>query len=162
MNRQHRARRQMALWPAPIQPVTPMVQHAGGIISSGSALTQPTPPAHQGSPSTSCFPGFAMQGGMISPTSDVQAQQMQHQRSSLPLQRSKRISLHHASPRVSTPAITSAQQPHSPLISTCFQAPASAQSNYCSTTFQKHYHQLGKLSRSCLPFIIRRALFVLG
>src|SRR5947199_2793062 len=98
MNRHQQSRRHPGLVP-PLQPVDPMSQAAReGVFSSSPAL-QPTPPSQNSSPSASKSPGFAVQGGISSPSSDLhlpqppppppqhQHQQQQQQQQQLQQQR---------------------------------------------------------------------------
>jgi hypothetical protein len=160
MNRHQQSRRHPAQVP-PLQPVDPMSQAAReGVFSSSPAL-QPTPPSQNSSPSTSKSPGFAMQGGMSPPSSDLQAQHMQQHQRPLPPQRPRSFPPRQPFPRpqggsVNAPA---AQQPL--LSPTNSEAPPVMHQAYYPPSFQKHYDQLGKLSRSLFFPYPSRALFVL-
>lgn len=155
LNRQQQVRQRPVVAP-PIQTVNPIPHSGGSHNFAGSPLPQPTPPSQHSSPSTARSPGFALQGGMTSPTSDLQAQHVQQrsiassQRGSFPSQ-----------PR------THSRNLSSPVTSQPMQGSRNAtgimpQSNYYPPSFQKHYDQLGKLTRSFSPFLVCGALFVLG
>jgi hypothetical protein len=99
-----------------------------------------------------------MQGGMSSPSSELQAQHLQqHQRPQPPQQPRSfppRQTFHR--PRggsVNAPAA------HQPLLSpTNSEAPSVVHQAYYPPSFQKHYDQLGKLSRSFSFLCCSRAL----
>ena len=147
MNRHQQSRRHPALVP-PLQPVDPMSQAAReGVFSSSPAL-QPTPPSQTSSPSTSKSPGFAMQGGISSPPSELQAQHLQQHQRSQPPQQPRPFPPRQPFPRPRGGSVN-ATTTHQPLLSpTNSEAPPVIHQAYYPPSFQKHYDQLGKLSRS--------------
>lgn len=160
MNRHQQARRNPAQV-ASLHTSMPMSQAAGEGVFSSSPSLQPTPTSQNSSPSTTKSPNFATQGGMSSPSSDLQTQHLQHQQRSLPPQRPRSFP---RGPQASRPRGSSGTTPvqHQPLFSpVTTQASPMMQQNYYPPSFQKHYDQLGKLSRSFSPPFLYRALFVL-
>jgi len=151
INRQQQSQRHRMLAPPPLQTVDTM-SHArrDGILANLPSL-QPTPPSQHPSPPTARSPGHALQGGMSSPTSDLQAQHHQQQQRPLqPLQHDQFPP--RPRPQNRTASSSGSSQPVlSPLRP---QIPATSQANYYPASFQKHYDQLGKLSRSLLPFLL--------
>ncbi len=155
LNRQQQVR-QRPVAPPPSQSVNPSSHIGGPGNFSGSPTGQPTPPSQHSSPSTARSPGFALQGGVNSPVSDLQAQHPQ-QRPMAPSQRPSFPTQHRAHSRnLSSPATSqpSANARHS--------ASATHQRAYYPSSFQKHYDQLGKLSPFFSPSLACGALFVLG
>ena len=138
---QHRHRASMA---PPIQTVNPTTQAAGSRGFAGSPTAQPTPPSQHSSPSTARSPGFALQGGMTTPATEMAAQQPQQQQQVRPLPPSHPVSFPpqpRAQPRsLSGPGPAQAYPPRS------------QPESYYPASFQKHYTQLGKLPRSLPPF----------
>jgi hypothetical protein len=157
MNRHQQSRRHPALIP-PLQPVDPMSQAAReGVFSSSPAL-QPTPPSQNSSPSTSKSPGFAMQGGMSSPSSELQAQHLQHHQRPPPPQQPRSFPPRQPFPQPRGGSVN-APTAHQPLLSpTNSEAPSVMHQAYYPPSFQKHYDQLGKLSRSFSFLCSSRAL----
>lgn len=157
MNRHQQSRRHPALVP-PLQPVDPMSQAAReGVFSSSPAL-QPTPPSQNSSPSTSKSPGFAMQGGISSPPSELQAQHLQQHQRSQPPQQPRPFPPRQPFPR-SRGGSVNVIAAHQPLLSpTNSEAPPVIHQAYYPPSFQKHYDQLGKLSRSFSFLCFSRAL----
>ena len=160
MNRHQQSRRHPGLVP-PLQSIDPMSQAAReGVFSSSPAL-QPTPPSQNSSPSTSKSPGFAMQGGMSSPPSELQAQHLQQHQRSQPPQQPRPFPPRQPFPRPRGGSVN-APAAHQPLLSpTNSEAPPVVHHAYYPPSFQKHYDQLGKLSRSFFFPRPSRALFVL-
>jgi hypothetical protein len=169
MNRHQQSRRHIAQAP-PLQPVDPMSQAAReGVFSSSPAL-QPTPPSQTSSPSTSKSPGFAVQGGMASPSSDLQAQHLQQQQQQPPAQQQPRplppprpmsFPPRQPFPRPRGGSVNVPTGQQSLLSPTNSEAPSVIHQAYYPPAFQKHYAQLGKLSRSLFFPCPSRALFVL-
>ena len=158
LNRQQQARHRPAMAP-PIQTVNQSSQVGAPRNFAGSPSTQPTPPSQHSSPSTARSPGFALQGGMTSPTADMGAQQTQQQQQGRHLPPPQ----HNAFPpppraetrTLSNPSTSQAFPPRT-------QPSAIMQESYYPASFQKHYSQLGKLTRSFFfPFPACGALFVL-
>lgn len=158
LNRQQQVR-QRPVVPPPIQTVNLPSSSTGNPGFQSLPRVQPTPPSQQSSPSTSRSPGFALQGGMVSPPADLQAQQMQ-QRALPTLQHQNTYPSqhrHHMRSMSATTANNSYNQAR--MLPT-----TSMHSGYYPTNnFQKHYEQLGKLTPS-LPssLLTHGALFVLG
>jgi hypothetical protein len=152
--RQQQAQRNPTMNAPPIQTVNAVPQSQGQSAFSHSPAMQPTPPSQNSSPSAARSPHFALQGGMTSPASDLQAQhQQQHQRTASSQQ--QRNAFQQARPQIRPrPSSGIVQQQQSPTVA---QPPG----NYYPTSFQKHYDQLGKLSRSIFPLSACGALFVL-
>ncbi|KIW25028.1 hypothetical protein, variant 3 [Cladophialophora immunda] len=105
----------------------------------------PTPPSQHSSPSTARSPGFALQGGMTSPAMDMATQTPQQQlqaRTLPPPHRSSFLaqSRHQGHP-MSGPSTSQAYPPRT------------QQESYYPASFQKHYTQLGKLTRSIVPLL---------
>jgi len=150
MNRQQQARRLPTGIAPKLEPIYPMV-HASreGVFSNHSPQLQPTPPSQTSSPSTSKSPGFAMQGGISPTAAEFQAQQQQQQQLSRPQQRPPRRSLTQPTfqPMEGLPA--PGPQPNLPLNTTATMP--GVPSAYYPSPFQKHYDQLGKLTRPLLP-----------
>jgi hypothetical protein len=151
LSRQQQVRQRPILAP-PIQTVN-QSPHLGQPRNSPNK--QPTPPSQHSSPSTARSPGFALQGGMASPASDLQAQHTQRpmgptQHHSFPSQ--PRTHLRQLSTPITTQSIQGQRLPTS----------AAHNGNYYPASFQKHYDQLGKLALSFFPFPSCGALFVLG
>jgi hypothetical protein len=146
LNRQQQARHRPAMAP-PIQTVNPSSQVGGQRSFAGSPTVQPTPPSQQSSPSTARSPGFALQSGMTSPAIDVAVQQPQQQQSGRPLPPSQQHNFAHQrrvqSRQLSNPNTTQTFAPRPPSNPTL-------QDNYYPASFQKHYSQLGKLTRPLL------------
>ena len=155
LNRQQQVRQRPIAAP-PLQTVNQSSRIASQGNFAGSPTGQPTPPSQHSSPSTTRSPGFALQGGMASPASDLQAQHSQ-QRTMAPSQRPSFPPQHRAHSRnLSSPATSR------PLPSAQHPTSAAHQSAYYPSSFQKHYDQLGKLSPSLFPSPVCGALFVLG
>ena len=152
LNRQQQARHRPSMAP-PLQTVNPTTQTGGPRNFVGSPTGQPTPPSQHSSPSTAISPGFALQGGMTSPATDMGTQQPQQQQQVRSLRPSHPSSF--------------APQPRSQVRS--MSSPNSAQpyptrtqqESYYPASFQKHYTQLGKLTCSFFSFPACGALFVL-
>ena len=159
MSRQQQARRNPTFMP-PLQPVNPTSQAAGQGVFSSSPSLQPTPPSQHSSPTASKSPNFAMQGGMSSPTSDLQAQHLQHHPAPLPPQRPDSFTPRPPLARSQSGSVSAS--PANPPLGPQLSMQRAMQTHYYPTTFQKHYDQLGKLSRPFLPSLAYRALFVLG
>ena len=160
INRQQQSGRIPTFVP-PLQPVNPMTQAAGEGVFSSSPSLRPTPPSQTSSPSTSKSPGYAMQGGVSSPTSELQAQHQQHQQRPLPPQRPNTFPPQAPLARLNPTGMTdvAVQQP---LMSPAKPSVSSSMHhNYYPPSFQKHYDQLGKLSPSYFPSFLNGALFVL-
>ena len=154
LNRQQQVRQRPIAAP-PLQTGNPSSRGGQGNFA-GSPTGQPTPPSQHSSPSTGRSPGFALQGGMTSPASDLQAQNHQ-QRPMAPSQRPSFPPQHRAHSRnLSSPATSR------PLPSAQHPTSAAHQSAYYPSSFQKHYDQLGKLSPFLFPSPVCGALFVLG
>ena len=117
---------------------------------SHSPSVQATSSSQTSSPSTGKSPGYLVQGGMSPPSSDIQAQQ-QMQQGVNPHQQP--TFLHHSNmPRPPTSSFNPSTNAPSSSIPT----------GYYPSSFQKHYDQLGKLTRFLFPpFPVYRALFVL-
>jgi hypothetical protein len=143
LNRQHRQRPPMA---PPIQTVNATSPAGGRRNFAGSPTAQPTPPSQHSSPSTARSPGFALQGGMTSPVTDLGAQQPQQQQAR-PLPPSHPHSFS-SQPRQQIRSLSqqSGQQAY---------PPRSQPETYYSASFQKHYNQLGKLT----PFVLDPCLW---
>ena len=155
LSRQQQVRQRPAA--PPIQTVNASPRVGGMRNFAASPTGQPTPPSQHSSPSTTRSPGFAMQSGMTSPASDLQAQHPQ-QRPLPPTQ----SSIFPQQPRthlrnVSAPGTS--QPMHNPRHA---GAHAGAQGSYYPPSFQKHYDQLGKLPHFFFPLFACGALFVLG
>lgn len=152
--RQQQAQRNPGMNAPPLQPATAVPQSQGQGAFSHSPTLQPTPPSQNLSPSASRSPHFALQGGMTSPVSDLQAQhQQQHQRA--PSSQQQRSGFQQARSQIrSRPSSGIVQQQQPPTL-------AQPSGNYYPASFQKHYDQLGKLSRSLFPSLACGALFVL-
>jgi len=151
--RQQQAQRNPNMRVPPIQTVNSVPQPQGQSVFSHSPAMQPTPPSQTSSPSAARSPHFTLHGGMTSPTSDLQAQHpQQHQQP--PLQQ-QRDSYRQARPRIQSRTSSGIIQPQ--------QSPAMAQQSrsFYPASFQKHYDQLGKLSRFLFSYPARGALFVL-
>ena len=158
MNRQQQARRMPAGIAPKLEPVNPMVQaNREGVFSNQSPQLQPTPPSQTSSPSTSKSPGFMMQGGISPSGADFQAQhqpqqqQQQQQQLPRPSQQPPPRSLTHPPFPLAAEQMAPVHQPNVPM-STGGAMPG-VPSTYYPSPFQKHYDQLGKLSRpllSCL------------
>ena len=134
----------------PIQTVNPTTQAGGRRNFASSPTAQPTPPSQHSSPSTARSPGFALQGGMTSPATEMPAQQPQQGRqlnSSQPSSYPPQPRAHLRS--LSGPSPTQAYHPRS------------QPEGYYPASFQKHYTQLGKLTRPSLSLSACGALFVL-
>ena len=157
MNRLQQNRRSAQI--PPIQPVNPTSQAAGEGVFSSSPSLQPTPPSQSSSPSASKSPGFVVQGGMASPAPDLQTQPMQYQPRPMPQPRPKSFPPRptQARPMVSQTPFSEGQQTHAAPLQ-----PQPPSQNYYPPTFQKHYDQLGKLSRLLSPFLSQSSLVVLG
>jgi len=143
LSRQQHVRQRPVMAP-PLQTVNPSSQIGGPSNFAGSPAVQPTPPSQHSSPSTARSPGFALQGGMSSPGTDLQAQPPPQQQRPLP------SAPHHTLPPQPRPqmagmppAVTS--QPYPPRTQTMMQ------NTYYPASFQKHYDQLGKLTRFLSP-----------
>ncbi|KAL2394260.1 hypothetical protein ABEF92_001347 [Exophiala dermatitidis] len=125
LNRQQQARHRPAMAP-PIQ--------------------TPTPPSQHSSPSNARSPGFALQGGMASPATDISAQHSQQsqppqqQNRPLPQPGSFPSQPRHPARQLSQ---SDSSQPYPPRT----QPNHMMQDNYYPTSFQKHYSQLGKLTQ---------------
>ncbi|KAL2431573.1 hypothetical protein ABEF95_011607 [Exophiala dermatitidis] len=137
LNRQQQARHRPAMAP-PIQ--------------------TPTPPSQHSSPSNARSPGFALQGGMASPATDISSQQSQQPQQNRPLPQpgSFPSQPRHPARQLSQ---SDSSQPYPPRT----QPNHMMQDNYYPTSFQKHYSQLGKLTRvpcffSCLWSFVRPRL----
>lgn len=146
LNRQQQVRQRPVVAP-PIQTVNQTPRGGGPHNFAGSPTAQPTPPSQHSSPSTARSPGFALQGGMTSPGSDLQAQHVQ--------QRSMTSSQHQSFPSQPRTHMRNLQGHRNP-------AGVVSQSNYYPASFQKHYDQLGKLTHFLNSFPACGALFVLG
>ncbi|KIW96377.1 uncharacterized protein Z519_03446 [Cladophialophora bantiana CBS 173.52] len=138
LNRQQQTRHRPTMAP-PIQTVNPP-SHVGGTRTfAGSPTAQPTPPSQHSSPSTARSPGFALQGGMTSPATEMATQQHQQQ------PQGRTIPPPHRGSFLPQP------RPQGHLLSgpTTSQAypPRTQQETYYSASFQKHYTQLGKLTQ---------------
>jgi hypothetical protein len=143
--RQQQAHRNPSMQAPPIQTVNAVPPSQGQGVFSHSPALQPTPPSHNSSPSAARSPQF--------PLPDLQGQHsQQHQHSS---SQQQRHSFQQARPQIrSRPSSGIIQPQQSPTVA---QPPA----NYYPASFQKHYDQLGKLSRSLLSLLVCGALFVL-
>lgn len=118
-----------------------------------SPQLQPTPTSHVSSPSAAKSPGFALQGGMSPTGTDFQAQQQQQQqpRSQL-LQRSRTFSQTQPAVGVQHPDTVEAIGDPQSVMPVTTAAVSSHPSSYYPSPFQKHYDQLGKLSRPTPSF----------
>jgi len=145
LSRQQQARHRPAMAP-PIQTVNSSSQSGGQRSFAGSPTVQPTPPSQNSSPSTARSPGFALQGGMTSPATDMTTQQPQQQQQQVrPLPPSQQ---HAFAPQRRVPAArTFPNQPTAQAFPPRAQANPTMQDNYYPASFQKHYSQLGKLTR---------------
>lgn len=157
LNRQQQARHRPAMAP-PIQTVNHSSQVGAQRNFAGSPTAQPTPPSQHSSPSTARSPGFALQGGMTSPATDMTTQQPHPQQQAPPLP-SPHPTSYPSQPRVPARSLSNhnasqAFPPHS-------QPHQVIQENYYPASFQKHYSQLGKLTRSIFPPSACGAMFVL-
>ncbi|KIX02045.1 uncharacterized protein Z518_07984 [Rhinocladiella mackenziei CBS 650.93] len=143
LSRQQQAKNRPVMAP-PIQTVNPSSQAGGQRNFAGSPTGQPTPPSQHSSPSTARSPGFALQGGMTSPATEMAAQQTQQHQQARPLPPSQQNpfpSQHRAQARsISTPGASQAFPPRT-------QPTSSVQDSYYPASFQKHYTQLGKLTQ---------------
>ena len=155
MNRQHYNRRTHS-GPPPLQPVGSLLLSNRDGVYSNPPYQQHTSSSQSSSPSTSRSPAFITQGGISSPTADFAAQQPpQHtSRPMLPPQHSSYLGP--GQPETAAPG-PSGGAPR--LMSPNRQR---AQAQYYPASFQKHYDQLGKLSRFLFPSCFSGALFVLG
>ena len=155
LNRQQQVRQRPVAAP-PLQTVNPSSRVGGSGNFAGSPTGQPTPSSQHSSPSAARSPGFALQGGMTSPASDLQAQHAQ--------QRSVPHTQHHSFPPQHRAHSRNLSSPVTSQPMTGVRHPTSTapQSSYYPPSFQKHYDQLGKLSRSFSPSPVCGALFVLG
>jgi hypothetical protein len=133
-------------------------QHRDGVYSVHSPKLQPTPPSHVSSPTNGRSPAFALQGAMPPKGGDFQAQQQQqHSRPSLlPQARTfpsaPQMGIGHSEAMDAVPS--------QPVM--CGNAMTSRlPSAYYPSPFQKHYDQLGKLTRLLFPVVFRGAMFVL-
>jgi hypothetical protein len=149
LNRQQQRTNRASMAP-PIQTVNPITQAGGPRNFAGSPAAQPTPPSQHSSPSTARSPGFALQGGMTSPATDMAAQQPQQAR---PLPPSHPASFQ-PQPRSQLRSLTGTTAAPS-------YPPRSQPESYYPASFQKHYTQLGKLTRSLFSLSACGALFVL-
>jgi hypothetical protein len=146
LNRQQQARHRPTMAP-PIQTVNPSSQVGGQRSFAGSPTVQPTPPSQQSSPSTARSPGFALQSGMTSPATDVAGHQPQQQQSGRPLPPSQQHGFAHQR-RVQSRQLSNPNTIH-PFAPRASSNPT-LQDNYYPASFQKHYSQLGKLTRPLL------------
>jgi hypothetical protein len=143
LSRQQQSRHRASMAP-PIQTVNATTHVGGHRNFAGSPTAQPTPPSQHSSPSTARSPGFALQGGMTSPATEMAAQQPQQQQQGRPLPPSHPDSF--------------APQPRPHLRSLAGASPAqsyparAAPESYYPASFQKHYTQLGKLTPFLPPF----------
>jgi hypothetical protein len=137
----------------PLQTVNPPPSANRSRTFVSSPTVQPTPPSQHSSPSTARSPGFALQGGMTSPASDLQAQHPQQR----PMHHAQFPPQHRSHLRnLSSPGTTQ------PMQSILHPTSAAPHSGYYPASFQKHYDQLGKLTRSFVPAPVCGTLFVLG
>ena len=159
MNRQQRVRQRPVLAP-PLQTVNPSSPAGGSRNFKGSPTVQPTPPSQNSPPSTARSPGFVLHGGMASPTSELQAQQHQHQQGQQQMPHGQ----HHSFPPQSRTHMRNVSMPGTsqPMQLPRPSSQANAQTNYYSNAFPKHYDQLGKFTYSHLFLSSSGALFVLG
>lgn len=112
---------------------------------------QPTPPSHVSSPSNAKSPGFGLQGAMSPTGADFQAQQQQqHARPQL---LSQPRGFNQAHPQMGIPHSESMEPVTSqPMMPSGSAAMTSRMpSAYYPSPFQKHYDQLGKLTRTFFP-----------
>ncbi|KAI1623447.1 hypothetical protein EDD37DRAFT_631688 [Exophiala viscosa] len=144
LSRQQQARHRPAMAP-PIQTVNSSSQSGGQRSFADSPTVQPTPPSQNSSPSTARSPGFALQGGMTSPATDIATQQPQQQQQGRPL---PPLQHHVFAPQRRVPAArTFPNQATAQAFPPRAQANPTMQDNYYPASFQKHYSQLGKLTR---------------
>ncbi|KIV80302.1 hypothetical protein PV11_07815 [Exophiala sideris] len=139
LSRQQQARHRPAMAP-PIQTVNPSSQNGGQRSFAGSPTVQPTPPSQNSSPSTARSPGFALQGGMTSPATDITTQQPQQQQParSLPPAQQHAFAPQRRVQAARTFSNQATTQPFPPRA----QANPTMQDNYYPASFQKHYSQL--------------------
>ncbi|RMZ81016.1 hypothetical protein DV738_g2420, partial [Chaetothyriales sp. CBS 135597] len=140
MNRQQQVRQRPVLAP-PLQSVN-IPSLAGDLHGfTGLPAAQPTPPSQHSSPATARSPGFALQGSISSPSSDLPPPQSQHPQGQRPL------------PPGQHSQFSTQQRSHMRQISMSNTAPSSqlsrppssranSQSNYYSNAFPKHFDQL--------------------
>ncbi|KAL9619462.1 MAG: hypothetical protein Q9160_005899 [Pyrenula sp. 1 TL-2023] len=123
------------------------IQSHQTVFSSHSPSIHHSTLSQTSSPSVARSPGYAVQGGISPPVPDLQAQQRpQPLQQQLPPQPSSYVP---QPPRKTSFSTTQPQTQPPP------SAPTSAvQSTYYPTTFQKHYDQLGKLSRFLSPLFM--------
>ncbi|ETI27698.1 hypothetical protein G647_00147 [Cladophialophora carrionii CBS 160.54] len=133
---QSRHRNSMA---PPLQTVNPTTQAGGPRNFAGSPTAQPTPPSQHSSPSTAKSPGFALQGGMTSPATEMAAQQPPQQQQVRPLPPSHPASF--------PPQHRSQVRPLSGTNLPQAYPPRTQPESYYPASFQKHYTQLGKLTQ---------------
>ncbi|KIV80303.1 hypothetical protein, variant 1 [Exophiala sideris] len=103
-------------------------------------IQTPTPPSQNSSPSTARSPGFALQGGMTSPATDITTQQPQQQQParSLPPAQQHAFAPQRRVQAARTFSNQATTQPFPPRA----QANPTMQDNYYPASFQKHYSQL--------------------
>lgn len=147
LSRQQQARHRPSMAP-PIQTVNHSSQVGGQRNFAGSPTAQPTPPSQHSSPSTARSPGFALQGGMTSPATDMAAQQPHQQQQARPIAASHPSSF---PPQPRAPARSLSNASTSQTFPPRTQANPVMQDTYYPASFQKHYTQLGKLTRSLFP-----------
>lgn len=152
LSRQQHTRHRSSMAP-PIQTVNPTAQAGASRNFASSPAAQPTPPSQHSSPSTARSPGFALQGGMTSPATEMAAQQPQQQPQARPLPPTHPAS-YPSQPRSQVRPLSG------PLPPQAFP-PRTQQESYYPASFQKHYTQLGKLTRSFFLPSACGALFVL-
>ena len=143
--RQQQAQRNPSMHAPPIQTVNAIPQSQGQGVFSHSPAMQPTPPSQNSSPSVTRSPQFALQTGLTSPASDLQGHHSQQHQQRPPMQQ-QRNSFPQTRPQIRSNPSSGILQPQ--------QSPTAPQppGNYYPGSFQKHYDQLGKLSRSFLSF----------
>lgn len=119
-----------------------------GPYSVHSPQLQPTPPSHVSSPSNAKSPGFGLQGAMSPTGADFQAQQQQQH--SRPQLLSQPRSFNQAHAQMGIPHSESMEPVTSQSIMPGGSASMSSRmpSAYYPSPFQKHYDQLGKLTRT--------------
>ncbi|KAK6371293.1 hypothetical protein LTS17_009024 [Exophiala oligosperma] len=136
LSRQQQARHRPAMAP-PIQTVNSSSQVGGQRNFAGSPNVQPTPPSQHSSPSTARSPGFALQGGMTSPATDMTSQQQQPGGRTLPPPQHQNYAPQR---RVMARSISNSNAPHG--FPQRPQPNPTMQDNYYPASFQKHYSQL--------------------
>jgi len=124
-------------------------QHREGAYGVQSPQLQPTPSSHVSSPSTARSPGFGLSGAMSPTSTEFQTQQQQQQQHGRPPLLPQQRSFNQGPSSMGMANSDSMEPATSQSMMSGGTAPIASRmsSAYYPSPFQKHYDQLGKLSR---------------